>query len=154
MEAFFHNSILFIDYKSQVYRQNTDWKIWNRCLVFFTLPWGIWKTTKIMDLWILFKIHAFRKILSISSGKVENLFTPSNEISLISLLLFGFVENCILLLQSQCTWRYPPGKEIYRKGTISVFEVDGKDSKVNLDFIVDILSCSFLQYSILIFTIC
>ena len=26
--------------------------------------------------------------------------------------------------------RHPPGKEIYRKGTISVFEVDGKDHKV------------------------
>ena len=26
--------------------------------------------------------------------------------------------------------RQPPGKEIYRKGTISVYEVDGKENKV------------------------
>ena len=28
-------------------------------------------------------------------------------------------------LQSECTARQPPGNEIYRKGTLSVFEVDG-----------------------------
>lgn len=32
--------------------------------------------------------------------------------------------------QSECTWRQPVGKEIYRKGTLSVYEVDGKDHKV------------------------
>jgi hypothetical protein len=30
--------------------------------------------------------------------------------------------------------RQPPGKEIYRKGTISVYEVDGKDHKVNMRY--------------------
>ncbi|XP_028339139.1 histone acetyltransferase KAT8 isoform X3 [Physeter macrocephalus] len=29
----------------------------------------------------------------------------------------------------QCQWRQPPGKEIYRKSNISVYEVDGKDHK-------------------------
>ena len=29
-----------------------------------------------------------------------------------------------------CQYRQPPGKEIYRKGTISVFEVDGIDHKL------------------------
>ena len=33
-------------------------------------------------------------------------------------------------LQGKCTMRQPPGKEIYRKGTISVYEVDGKEHKV------------------------
>ncbi|GLG96521.1 Males-absent on the first protein [Gryllus bimaculatus] len=31
---------------------------------------------------------------------------------------------------SECTWRQPPGKEIYRKGTLSIWEVDGKDHKI------------------------
>ncbi|KAF6032756.1 KAT7 [Bugula neritina] len=31
---------------------------------------------------------------------------------------------------TKCVWRYPPGNEIYRSGTLSVFEVDGKKSKV------------------------
>eukprot|EP00118_Oscarella_pearsei_P010113 m.60722 g.60722 ORF g.60722 m.60722 type:complete len:432 (+) comp34943_c0_seq6:679-1974(+) len=30
----------------------------------------------------------------------------------------------------RCEWRHPPGREIYRKGTISVFEIDGRDAKV------------------------
>uniref|UniRef100_A0ACB8EWA7 K(Lysine) acetyltransferase n=1 Tax=Sphaerodactylus townsendi TaxID=933632 RepID=A0ACB8EWA7_9SAUR len=30
----------------------------------------------------------------------------------------------------QCQWRQPPGKEIYRKNNISVYEVDGKDHKI------------------------
>ncbi|XP_043211778.1 histone acetyltransferase KAT8-like isoform X2 [Amphibalanus amphitrite] len=29
-----------------------------------------------------------------------------------------------------CGWRQPPGREIYRKGTLSVYEVDGADHKV------------------------
>ena len=29
----------------------------------------------------------------------------------------------------ECTKRQPPGNEIYRKGTISVFEIDGKEFK-------------------------
>lgn len=33
-------------------------------------------------------------------------------------------------LQAKCVWKHPPGDEIYRKGTISVFEVDGKKNKV------------------------
>lgn len=33
--------------------------------------------------------------------------------------------------QGQCQWRQPPGKEIYRKSNISVYEVDGKDHKVS-----------------------
>ena len=31
---------------------------------------------------------------------------------------------------AKCLWRHPPGDEIYRKGSISVFEVDGKKNKV------------------------
>ena len=29
-------------------------------------------------------------------------------------------------------WKHPPGDEIYRKGSISVFEVDGKKNKVKM----------------------
>merc|ERR1712130_131711 len=31
---------------------------------------------------------------------------------------------------AKCIWRHPPGDEIYRKGKISVFEVDGKKNKM------------------------
>lgn len=29
-----------------------------------------------------------------------------------------------------CSWRHPPGVEIYRKGSLSVWEIDGRDHKV------------------------
>lgn len=38
----------------------------------------------------------------------------------------------MVYFQSECTWRQPVGKEIYRKGTLSVYEVDGKDHKVDI----------------------
>lgn len=34
-------------------------------------------------------------------------------------------------LKAKCVWKHPPGDEIYRKGNISVFEVDGKKNKVS-----------------------
>jgi hypothetical protein len=33
--------------------------------------------------------------------------------------------------QGECQHRSPPGKEIYRKDLLSVFEVDGEENKVN-----------------------
>ena len=38
---------------------------------------------------------------------------------------------CILCVQVCCQQRHPPGEEIYRKGHISVFEVDGEKHKVS-----------------------
>ena len=35
-----------------------------------------------------------------------------------------------LLCQAICSWRHPPGNEIYRKDSLSVFEVDGEKHKV------------------------
>lgn len=33
--------------------------------------------------------------------------------------------------QTKCNLRHPPGNEIYRKGTISFFEIDGRKNKVS-----------------------
>ncbi|CAD7681435.1 unnamed protein product [Nyctereutes procyonoides] len=38
--------------------------------------------------------------------------------------LFFFIH------MAKCVWKHPPGDEIYRKGSISVFEVDGKKNKI------------------------
>lgn len=69
------------------------------------------------------------------------------------MFLFNFIEifyfSCIfvlqlLMLQSQCQWRQPQGKEIYRRNNISVYEVDGKDHKVgqisSMSFIIKMIS--------------
>lgn len=34
------------------------------------------------------------------------------------------------MLQRKCTLRHPPGNEIYRKDTISFFEIDGRKNKI------------------------
>lgn len=49
---------------------------------------------------------------------------------LVSFIFYHIFVLRLLLLQSQCQWRQPPGKEIYRRNNISVYEVDGKDHKV------------------------
>lgn len=36
-------------------------------------------------------------------------------------------------MKAKCVWKHPPGDEIYRKGNISVFEVDGKKNKVKAE---------------------
>ncbi|VDP09871.1 unnamed protein product [Soboliphyme baturini] len=38
-------------------------------------------------------------------------------------------KKCLERHMSKCTLRYPPGNEIYRKDTISVFEIDGRKNK-------------------------
>ncbi|XP_066520881.1 histone acetyltransferase KAT7 [Hoplias malabaricus] len=48
-------------------------------------------------------------------------------------------EFCLKYMKSQtilrrhmakCVWKHPPGDEVYRKGAISIFEVDGKKNKI------------------------
>jgi hypothetical protein len=39
-----------------------------------------------------------------------------------------------LRLQMKCKARHPPGDEIYRDGTVSVFEVDGRKNKVGFSY--------------------
>ncbi|CAM6000131.1 unnamed protein product, partial [Sphagnum balticum] len=54
--------------------------------------------------------------------------------------------------QGDCAWRQPPGKEIYRKGTISVYEVDGKDHKIYCQNLC-LLAKLFLDHKTLFFDV-
>lgn len=54
--------------------------------------------------------------------------------------------------QATCTWRQPPGKEIYRKGTISVYEVDGKEHKIYAQNLC-LLAKLFLDHKTLFFDV-
>ena len=46
---------------------------------------------------------------------------------------FWFLSFIHLIdLQEKCDLRHPPGNEIYRKGTISFFEIDGRKNKVGI----------------------
>ena len=42
----------------------------------------------------------------------------------------SYLNNADVCFQAKCVWKHPPGDEVYRKGAISVFEVDGKKNKV------------------------
>jgi len=51
-----------------------------------------------------------------------------------------------------CTFRQPPGKEIYRKGTMSIWEADGKDHKVYCQNLC-LLAKLFLDHKTLYFDV-
>lgn len=52
----------------------------------------------------------------------------------------------------QCMQRQPPGKEIYRKGTLSIFEVDGRDHKLYCQNLC-LLAKLFLDHKTLYFDV-
>ncbi|XP_065161242.1 histone acetyltransferase KAT8 [Atheta coriaria] len=52
----------------------------------------------------------------------------------------------------ECTWRQPVGKEIYRRGTLSVYEVDGKDHKIYCQNLC-LLAKLFLDHKTLYFDV-
>lgn len=54
--------------------------------------------------------------------------------------------------QGDCCWRQPPGKEIYRKDTILVYEVDGKDHKIYCQNLC-LLAKLFLDHKTLFFDV-
>ena len=60
---------------------------------------------------------------------------------LTSLTVVYICEFCLKYLKSskclerhlaKCPLRHPPGNEIYRKGNISFFEIDGRKNKVRI----------------------
>ena len=50
-----------------------------------------------------------------------------------STIVFNVIHGQFTL-QGKCKFRQPPGREIYRKSSLSVYEVDGKDCKVSKRF--------------------
>ncbi|OWK14642.1 hypothetical protein Celaphus_00001155 [Cervus elaphus hippelaphus] len=67
--------------------------------------------------------------LSISANPVRLVVPfPFRAANLPGKVCFPVVNS--ILLQAKCVWKHPPGDEIYRKGSISVFEVDGKKNKI------------------------
>lgn len=53
---------------------------------------------------------------------------------------------------SECTWRQPPGKEIYRKGTLSIWETDGSHHKTYCQNLC-LLAKLFLDHKTLYFDV-
>uniref|UniRef100_A0A3B3V119 Histone acetyltransferase n=1 Tax=Poecilia latipinna TaxID=48699 RepID=A0A3B3V119_9TELE len=53
---------------------------------------------------------------------------------------------------SHCQWRQPPGKEIYRRTNISVYEVDGRDHKIYCQNLC-LLAKLFLDHKTLYFDV-
>lgn len=54
----------------------------------------------------------------------------------------------------KCTWSHPPANEIYRKDNLSVFEVDGAVSKVNILFNKTEVSQKWLKMSLFFVQTC
>lgn len=62
-----------------------------------------------------------------------------------------FLNYCISF-QSECTHRQPVGKEIYRKGTLSIWEVDGREHKIYCQNLC-LLAKLFLDHKTLYFDV-
>lgn len=54
--------------------------------------------------------------------------------------------------QSECTARQPPGKDIYRQGTLSIFEADGSNHKIYCQNLC-LLAKLFLDHKTLYFDV-
>ena len=61
-------------------------------------------------------------------------------------------EKTLLRHSCQCTFRSPPGREVYRDGELSLFEVDGKDEKVYCQNLC-LLSKLFLDHKTLYYDV-
>lgn len=134
----------FLDHQSEVCGQNPDRKLWDWCLVLLAISRGLWQAAKVVDLRVLPKVHEVWEDLQISSGQWLTTYNFSSG-------WWGLLQPwnlCVLKLspkikcwsidtftfQSHCQWKQPPGKEIYRRSNISVYEVDGRDHKVSNSF--------------------
>ncbi|XP_039262803.2 histone acetyltransferase KAT7-like [Styela clava] len=82
-----------------------------------------------------------RKIKKIEIGRFEmdTWYASPYPEEYVRLSKLYICEFCLKYIKSgtilrrhmaKCVWRHPPGDEIYRKGTISVFEVDGQKNKI------------------------
>lgn len=65
-----------------------------------------------------------------------------------------YMSSCTVLRRhlAKCIWRYPPGDEIYRKGNISFFEVDGQKNKTYCQNLC-LLAKLFLDHKTLYFDV-
>lgn len=66
--------------------------------------------------------------------------------------IFSKLPKSSLPKQSECTARQPPGKEIYRKGTLSIWETDGSQYKVYCQSLC-LLAKLFLDHKTLYFDV-
>ena len=57
-------------------------------------------------------------------------------------------RQCLIVHAQKCLLRHPPGNEIYRKGTISFFEIDGRKNKTYAQNLCLLAKC-FLDHKTL-----
>ncbi|XP_072407246.1 histone acetyltransferase KAT5 isoform X8 [Chiloscyllium punctatum] len=79
-----------------------------------------------------------RRPVSVVTGRKRKAGCLGTDEELTSLPVLYLCEFCLKYLKSlkclqrhltKCNLRHPPGNEIYRKGTISFFEIDGRKNK-------------------------
>lgn len=69
----------------------------------------------------------YRKLDSQCSGGIEHLHN-FEDVDVPTPPYSGVNNHRVI--QDKCIWRHPPAPEIYRKGEVSVFEVDGNVSRI------------------------
>lgn len=102
-------------------------------LVLLTVPTGAHHSAHPLPLWILSQVPEKPEVSPETFGKNRQDVTYLKHfISCHWECCTWRSSSCVLrLLQTKCNLRHPPGNEIYRKGTISFFEIDGRKNKVS-----------------------
>lgn len=111
----------------------------------------------------MFQKHKHGKIHTLEMGKYEMdvWYTAPYPEEYQTLPKLYICEFCLKYMSSstvlrrhlaKCIWRYPPGDEIYRKGNISFFEVDGQKNKTYCQNLC-LLAKLFLDHKTLYFDV-
>ena len=97
------------------------------------------------------------EMLELGRHKIKPWYFSPYPVELVSLPCIYLCEFCLKYLKSRkclqrhtmkCTLRHPPGNEIYRKGTVSFFEIDGRKNKVYAQNLCLLAKC-FLDHKTL-----
>lgn len=85
-------------------------------------------------------VHERRlKVIEIGRYEMDTWYSSPYPEEYVQMSKLYICEFCLKYMKSatilrrhmaKCVWRHPPGDEIYRKGTVSMFEVDGKKNKI------------------------
>ena len=59
---------LLTDYQSEVHRQDSDWKVWDRCLVLLPVPRWVRQAAQTVDLRVLPQVHETGEDISLPPG--------------------------------------------------------------------------------------
>ncbi|EGT46212.1 hypothetical protein CAEBREN_13334 [Caenorhabditis brenneri] len=90
------------------------------------------------------KIHFSKYLMETSYGSpFPRQYRHAKTLYICEFCMFYARDDCVMKMHAngKCPWRAPPGKEIYRKDNISIFEVDGHKQKKYCEAVSLLMRC-------------